>query len=201
MISKIAATSLFVALLAAVSVAEATPPRFQLPVRWLQVQALPQPQPAQQGPGTIACQIRENGGPASGTILVRQGGRQVADGSCASPLSLPAGTYDVTLRLDGALDRPEQTRRVTLGAGQTEQVSADFSTAILEVRITAEGRRAAGMAIITRNGERIGTLGSGVAGHVSAGTYDVVVRYRTQERRFDGVALARGQRRALSASF
>jgi hypothetical protein len=154
---------------------------------------------AQQG--RIACTITENGGAASGTAIVRQNGRDVSTGSCGTPLSVAAGTYDVTLRLDGALDRPEQTKRVTVRAGQTASATADFATAILEVRITAGGRRAAGMAIITRNGVRIGTLGSGVSGHLSAGTYDVVVRYRTQERRFDAVSLTKGQRRALSAAF
>jgi hypothetical protein len=154
---------------------------------------------AQQG--RIVCRITENGGAATGTAIVRQNGREVATGSCSTPIAVPAGAYDVTLRLDGALDRPEQTRRVTVAGGQAANATADFSTAILEVRITANGRRAAGMAIITRNGQRIGTLGSGVPAHISAGTYDVVVRYRTTERRFDAVSLARGQRRALSADF
>ena len=156
---------------------------------------------AQQGHGRILCQITENGGSASGTVTVRSGGRTVESGSCGDTLGVPAGSYDVVVQLDGALDRPEQRRRVTVTAGATERVTADFSTAILEVRVTADGRRAAGMAIITRNGQRVGTLGSGVSGHLSAGTYDIVVRYRTEERRFDGVTLARGQRRALSAAF
>ena len=156
---------------------------------------------AQAQQGQVACRITENGGAATGTAIVRQNGREIATGSCSAPISVPAGTYDVTLRLDGALDRPEQTRRVTVAGGQTANAAADFSTAILEVRITANGRNAAGMAVITRNGQRIGTLGSGVPAHISAGTYDVVVRYRTTERRFDAVSLARGQRRALSADF
>ncbi len=203
MIRKTAAGTLVLALFAVASAAHADPPRLVLSPRWLQLRTVaePDPEPVQQGPGQISCRITENGGGASGTVIVRQNGRQIATGSCGSSLPVPAGTYEVTLRLDGALDRPEQTRRVTVASGATEQVTADFSTAILEVRVTAGGRRAAGMAIITRNGQRIGTLGSGVAGHVSAGTYDVVVRYRTSERRFDAVTLARGQRRALSASF
>lgn len=156
---------------------------------------------AQRGSGRVLCEITENGGSASGTVTLRSGGRTVGSGPCGEALSVPAGSYEAVVQLDGALDRPEQRRRVTVAAGATERVTADFSTAILEVRITAGGRRAAGMAIITRNGQRIGTLGSGVSGHLSAGTYDVVIRYRTEERRFDGVTLARGQRRALSAAF
>lgn len=157
--------------------------------------------PAQAQGGRIACRILENGGVASGTIVVTRGQQQVATGSCGSPVAVPAGQYTVVLRLDGALDRPEQTRNVTVAAGATASVEADFPTAILEVVIEADGRRAAGLAEIQRGGARVGTLGSGVAAHVSAGTYDVIVRYRTQERRFDAVQLARGQRRALRATF
>jgi len=169
-----------------------------LAVLWL---AGPLPPAQAQGRGRIRCEITENGEAASGTLTVEAGGREVASGDCASPVAVPAGQYAVTVQLDGALDRPEQRRQVTIQAGATETVRADFATAVLEVNITAGGRRAAAMATLFKNGARVGTLGSGVAAHVSAGTYDVVVRYRGVERRFAGVTLARGQRRTLSADF
>jgi hypothetical protein len=55
--------------------------------------------------------------------------------------------------------------------------------------------------MIFRNGERVGTLGSGVSGHLSAGTYDIVARYRGAEQRFDAVTLAPAERRSLAATF
>jgi hypothetical protein len=126
----------------------------------------------------------------------------VARGSCGSaPLQVPPGRYRARLRLDGALDRPEKTRSVSVQAGDSERVSADFPTGVLEVRIETEGRRAAGMATIYRDGERVGPLGSGVSAHLSAGTYDVVVRYRSNEKRFEDVRLQAGQHRRLSAQF
>jgi hypothetical protein len=150
----------------------------------------------------VTCRIQENGGAASGTVSLRQGGREIGAGACnGDVISVPAGTYDALLRLDGALDRPEQTRPVTVRAGQASSLEADFATAILEVRIMAGGRRAAGSAVLFRNGARVGQIGSGVAAHVSAGTYDVVAQYRTNEQRFDGIALVPGQRRSLSAEF
>ena len=90
---------------------------------------------------------------------------------------------------------------MNIRAGGTESVQADFATGILEVNIQSGGRRAAGMAVISRGGRRVGTLGSGVSGHLSAGTYDVVVQYRSEERRFDGVSITRGQQRTLDANF
>ena len=151
--------------------------------------------------GRVSCRILENGAPATGTIVVRQGSREVASGSCGAPVSVAPGSYSVLLRLDGALDRPEETRSVNIRAGGTESVQADFATGILEVNIQSGGRRAAGMAVISRGGRRVGTLGSGVSGHLSAGTYDVVVQYRSEERRFDGVSITRGQQRTLDANF
>jgi hypothetical protein len=154
-----------------------------------------------QARGRIDCRVTENGVAASGTVRLRQSGREVASGACGTPLAAPAGRYEAVLELDGALDRPTQTVEVTIAAGSTATASADFRTGILEIAVEQDGRRAAGMATIFRNGERIGTLGSGVAGHLSVGTYDVVVRYRTSERRFEGVTLGPGERRVLSAAF
>ncbi len=111
------------------------------------------------------------------------------------------GSYVAVLRLDGALDRPEQTRSIEVRAGATEALAGNFTTAILEVSIQADGRRAAGMARIMKNGRQIAMLGSGVSAHLSTGTYDVIVRYRTREQRFDGVTLSASERRGLDASF
>src|SRR5687768_6400364 len=155
----------------------------------------------QQRTGVI-CRVQENGAAASGTVSIRQDGREIGAGACnGDVVAAPAGSYEAVIRLDGALDRPEQTRPVTVRAGQGATVTADFATAILEMRIMAQGRRAAGMAVLFRNGQRVGQIGSGVSAHVSAGTYDVVAQYRSQEQRFDAVALVPGQRRSLSAEF
>lgn len=158
---------------------------------------------AQQAPagGRVTCEALENGAAALGTASVRIGAREIATGACGTPIAVPAGSYTVVVRLDGALDKPEQTSSVTVAAGATQHVRANFATAIIDVRIEAQGRRAAGLAKIFRDGEEIGTLGNGVSAHVSAGTYDIVVRYRTQEQRFDAIQLAPSERRTLSATF
>lgn len=154
-----------------------------------------------QGRGTLNCKIQENGESASGTISLLEGETEVARGTCGRPLSVPAGNYTAVLALDGALDGPEQRKPVTVAAGKGGEVSADFATGILEVKIQRKGRRAAGMAIIRRDGKQIGTLGSGVAAHLSEGTYEVVARYRKQEKRFEAVRVTRGERVSLDAAF
>jgi hypothetical protein len=154
---------------------------------------------AAQGRGRVACVVTDNGDPGSGTLSVRRGSTEVAAGSCGSPVAVPAGAYDVVVQLDGALDRPAQTHRVTVSAGRTETVTAAFRTGTLVVDITANGRRAAAMAKLLRGGEQVGSLASGVPVRVSAGTYDVVVRYRGEERRFSGVTVSAGQQRTVSA--
>jgi hypothetical protein len=57
------------------------------------------------------------------------------------------------------------------------------------------------MAVIKRNGQQLGTLGSGVAAHVSTGTYRILVRYRSQEKDLGEVTITAGQRASLSAEF
>jgi len=154
-----------------------------------------------QGSGTLKCEITENGESATGTVVVLQGENEVARGTCGKPVKVGAGEYSAILNLDGALDGPSQRKPVSVTAGKVAELSADFPTGLIEVRIEREGRRAAGMAVIRRDGKQIGTLGSGVAAHLSTGTYEVVARYRTQEKRFESVAVARGQRVVLDATF
>jgi hypothetical protein len=159
------------------------------------------PAAAQRESSRLVCQVLENGEPASGTMTVRRGNVEVATGSCGVPVPVPVGTYEVEVRLDGALDKPTETRAVRVDARATAQVEVGFATGTLRVRIEAAGRRAAGMAVIFRDGRRIGSLGSGVAAHLSAGTYTVVVRYRTEEKRLEGVALHQGQDRTVDVAF
>jgi hypothetical protein len=190
------------------SVASAqTPYRFfrPLPVRVL---AVPPPtatatsttQPAQPRPGSLACSADENGAYARSTFVVLRGTARIASGTCGSPVSLPAGSYDVVLTLETALDRPSRTVRAHVPEDGRFHATASFATAILEVRFTSAGRDAAGIAVIRRDGREIGTLGSGIPARVSAGRYEVTARYRTAARSYT-VDLVPEQRRALRAAF
>jgi hypothetical protein len=156
---------------------------------------------AAAGNAKVTCEITENGKPASGVVRLLQNEAEIASGACGKAVEVAPGTYTAALGLDGALDGPEQRKQVTVAAGQSVKVDADFATGLLEVRIKAAGRDAAGMAIIRKDGKQIGTLGSGVSAHLSAGSYEVVARYRAQERKFDSVQIQKDQRTALDASF
>jgi hypothetical protein len=156
---------------------------------------------AADGSGRVSCAISENGQPASGVVSIQRDGAEVSTGSCGKEFNVPPGTYTASLRLDGALDGPEQKQTVVVEAGALSKLKADFATGTLEVRIVSLGKRAAGIAIIKRGGQQLGTLGSGVAAHVTAGTYRVIVRYRTQEKDLGDVTIASGQRVTLDAAF
>lgn len=149
----------------------------------------------------IACAVQENGVAATGTVRVSKGGAEVHSGSCSGGIPLAPGSYSVVIGLDGALDGPEQTFNISLRAGGNEAVTADFATGILQVRIESQGQQAAGMAIIRRDGRQLGTLGSGVAAHLSVGAYDVVARYRLKSQEFAAVAITRAQTTTLDARF
>jgi len=149
----------------------------------------------------VQCEILENGEPASGTMLVLDGTREVAEGTCGKPLSLPAGEYTAVLRLDGAIDGPEQRMPLAVGKTAPKPVKADFATATLEVKVLSESKAAAGMAIIRKDGKQIGTLGSGVPAHWSVGTYEIVVRHRSESKTLSAVVLAKGEKKTLDVSF
>ena len=150
--------------------------------------------------GEIRCSVTTNGAPASGTIVVERDGREAAGGSCGTVISVPAGKWSATVRLDGALDNPSKKVAVTVTAGKATPVRVDFKTGVLEVRIEAKGGSGTGMVTVNRGSKRIGTLGAGVAAQLSAGNYEVVVRYGGQERRYT-VDLRPGQRRLVRAQF
>jgi len=149
----------------------------------------------------LACEIRENGTPASGTVALLKDGAEVARGVCGKPIAVQAGDYTAVFSLDGALDGPELRLPLTAAAGKTSKLNADFATGLLEVKIKSQGRDTAGMAVIRKADHQVGTLGSGVAAHLSVGTYQVVARYRAQQKTFENVAITAGQRTQLDVSF
>lgn len=150
--------------------------------------------------GEVRCTVTENGAAAKGSVVVEQDGRRVGSSSCGAALSVPAGPATATVRLDGALDNPSQTKSIQVVAGKTTPVAVDFATGALEVRIEAKSGRGTGLVTVNRGSKRIGTLGSGVAARLSAGTYEVVVRLGGQERRYS-VDLRAGQHRTVRAQF
>jgi hypothetical protein len=151
-------------------------------------------------PGQLTIAVDENGAYAASTFQVRQAGRVVASGSSGSPIALPAGAYDVVITLETALDRPTRTVRVLVPEGGVATARASFQTAIVEVRFTKDRMAVHGLATVRQGDRVIGTLGSGVTARVSAGTYQIDARYRTEQRTYS-VSLAPVQRRALSAQF
>jgi hypothetical protein len=153
------------------------------------------------GNGRVICTISENGQPASGVVSLQQNDKEITSGSCGKEFSVPAGTYSAALRLDGAFDGPELKQNVVVEAGAVANLSTNFETGSLEIRIVSHGKRAAGMAIIKRGAQQLGTLGSGVVAHLSVGTYRVIVRYRAQEKDLGAVSIATGQRVTLDAAF
>lgn len=154
-----------------------------------------------QGQGRVHCEILENGKPAAGTFRLVEGGKTVAEGSCSEPLDVPPGEYEAVLRLDGALDGPEQRQRVRVKRAEETGVRAQFAIGTLVVRVRSGGRNAAGMVTIRKDGRTVATLASGVEGHLSAGTYDLEARYRAQKQQLRGVRLGAGDRRELTVSF
>ncbi|MCB9667779.1 MAG: hypothetical protein H6715_06660 [Myxococcales bacterium] len=151
--------------------------------------------------GQLDCAVEDNGAPGSGTMVLMRAGNDVIQTSCGKPMSVNPGKYKVSLRLDGALDRPEKTMQAVVGAGTTRVLRAKFETGVLECHATVQGRRAAALAIISQDGQRVGSLGMGVTGKLSSGTYEVTIRHRNEEKVFNAVKVTQSERRVLDAAF
>jgi hypothetical protein len=162
--------------------------------------ALLDPAAAEAQSGEIRCGITENGIPAHGTIVIEREGRKIGGGPCGQAISVPEGKCTATVRLDGPLDNPSKSVEVRVVAGKVAPVTVDFQTGVLEVRIEAKGQGGTGMVTLNRGSKRIGTLASGVATRLSAGSYEIVVRLGGQERRY-AIDLRAGQRRVVRAQF
>ena len=153
-----------------------------------------------QAQSGIQCQISENGNSATGTVVITRGAQRMATGSCGSPVSVRPGVYQVRVHLDGVLDRPIVQKRVHVLGGQISIVPANFVTGILEVRILSQGKRGVGSLVVRQGAKRLGTLGSGVAAHISAGTYTIDVEYRGRRKAYR-VTIAPGQHQKIHAKF
>jgi hypothetical protein len=147
----------------------------------------------------IDCEARDNGAPASASFVVLGSAGEIAKARCGQPTSLPAGSYEVAVHLDGAADAPVSRQRVEAGAGQLTKVLAEFETGELLVEITREGRRSVGQIKLLQHGRQLAILSSGVATRVSAGTYTLEVSSRGRTRALEAVTVSRGERRVLSA--
>lgn len=170
-----------------------------LAVVWL-LACVPATDVAAQGQsGTLSCRVTNNGAPATASIRIQKADGSSQEGSCGRPVTLAAGTHQVTVRLDGALDRPEQTQSVTISAGQTSEISASFRTGEVIVRVQAAGRPVPAMLELLRDGTRVATFAAGVKSQLSVGRFTVRVRFggKSAETTVDVVA---GESREVNVS-
>jgi hypothetical protein len=149
----------------------------------------------------VDCSPTENGKPASGSLRVLDGNREVAKGSCGKGVDVPAGSYELVVALDGAADGPDQRERVTVAAGQTKSVRPRFETGELLVEVSRGGRRGVATVRVLRAGKQVASLSAGVASRLSTGVYSVEVESRGEKRTFETVTVASGERRAISVDF
>jgi hypothetical protein len=150
-------------------------------------------------PAKVDCEVQENGKPALASLRVMAGETQIAKGSCGRPVEVPAGSYDLWVVLDGAVDSPVSKQHVELKEGGSTKAKASFETGEILVELTRDGRRTVGTIKLLRGAEVLATLTPGVANHVSAGTYSVEIESKGTRRTLDAVTVARGERRRLSA--
>lgn len=154
-----------------------------------------------QSPARIDCTVLENGHAASGWFKVLENGKELTKGSCGTPADVPAGSYEVVVGLDGALDAPERRERVQAKAGQIANVRAQFETGELLVEVTRGRRRSVASVRVIKGSAPLANASAGVAFRISVGTYKVAVESRGDKREFDAVTISARERRVISVDF
>lgn len=152
---------------------------------------------AQARNATIRCSVENNGEDARGTIEVRrEDGGIASQGRCDGAISVPRGHYTVKVRLDGAADNATSEHSVDLHTQREFELRARFETGIAEISVVSNGRRAAALVQLEKDGERVASISSGVRAHVSVGRYTAVVRRGSEERRVE-LDVRRGETTSL----
>lgn len=149
---------------------------------------------------TVQCEVTANGAWAKGSMALSQGEKKVASKACGTDIRVAPGEYEAVLQLKGALDRPSETQTITVTADETKVVKADFATGTLTVRLKKKGKGAAKV-VVKRGGKTVGTTISTKAIQLSTGTYDITVKFRGEEVRFEDIELRAGERQTLNAQF
>jgi hypothetical protein len=98
----------------------------------------PEPEPAASGPGRIHIKVLASGQPASGhvRILTADVDPQIVDeGPASQTFDLSSGSYDVEVRMDETLDRPEKRLRdVRIPVGDTVEREVNFPVGTIKLQ-------------------------------------------------------------------
>ncbi len=149
---------------------------------------------------TVQCKVTANGAWAKGSVVLMRGEKKVASKACETDIRVAPGEYNAVVRLEGALDRPSETQTITVTADEKKIVKGDFATGTLTVTVKAKGGGSAKVTV-KRGGKSVGTAKSGKAFQLSTGVYDISVKHRGEEVRFEKVEVNAGERRTLNAQF
>jgi len=136
--------------------------------------------------GTLSCTVRLNDEPAKGTMAVLRGTQVVETFKCdGRSIQITAGTYRYVIRIDGLLN-PLKSRDHSLNVppGGSMTVEQEVPAGSLRVDGRVDGQPVRGMVAVVREGRRVGSVATGTPSHLTRGTYEIVVNYRGQERRF-----------------
>src|SRR5687768_16919262 len=94
-----------------------------------------------EGGASFACEALDNDKPAPATFRLLAGGKEISSGSCGAIKSIPAGSSEALIVLDGAADQPAHREQINAEPGKTVRVKARYETGELVVDVTRDGRR------------------------------------------------------------
>ena len=177
------------------------------PVSGGQVAAPPAPEPVAvseavqapaPGPATLVVDVIVHGKPVpAGVRLTDADGQDVATGKSAEQIALQSGEYTLQVQItDEAvlLDKPTQTRTVTLQPGEALSQKVEFPWAMIQLNVRINGNLDANAEVhLGRNGEPVAVLKSGAPNvPISPGRYAAEVKTKGTTTKIDGLMFPEG---------
>jgi hypothetical protein len=154
--------------------------------------------PRATGPGsvTVAAVIDGKNVPAQVRVLDASGAVQ-AEEAAGAPITLPAGDYRVEVSITDAqamVDKPTQSRPLTLRAGQNTQLEESFRWAKISMNVISGGRSTPGAVVkLLREGQVVAEFKSGAPPvAVTPGRYEADVLLKGSSVRVKGLQFPAG---------
>jgi hypothetical protein len=154
--------------------------------------------PERAGPAQITVEAKVHGKTVPAKVRLRGGdGSEAASGTSGQALRVQSGDYEMQVAISDAaalLDRPTQTRPLTLHAGDDLHESVEFPWAMIQLNVLVNGNPDSGASVkLMRGGSDVAVLKSGAApAAISPGRYEAEVTTHGTKIKVEGLLFPEG---------
>jgi hypothetical protein len=160
--------------------------------------------PERAGPAQITVEAKVHGKTVEAKVRLRgSDGAEAASGASGQALRVQSGDYEMQVEISDAsamLDRPTQTRPLTLHAGDDLHEGVEFPWAMIQLNVVVNGNPDGGASVkLMRGGAEVAVLKSGAApAAISPGRYEAEVSTHGTKINVQGLMFPEGATQTVS---